>query len=101
MSKTIELSIPHKLSQDEARSRLQNGIADFRRQHGGKIANVEEQWTGNHLDFKFSVLAQNATGRVDVEPDVVKLSIDLPWLLAALAQKIRPQVEQEGRKLLE
>jgi hypothetical protein len=101
MSKTIELSIPHKLSQDEARTRLQNGIADFRRQYGGKLANVEEQWTGNHLDFKFSVMAQRATGRVDVDPDKVKLSIDLPWMLAALAQKIRPQVEQEGRKLLE
>ena len=99
-NKTIELSLPHHLSQDEARTRLQKGIADFRQQHGGKLASVEEQWTGNHLDFQFAVMGQRATGRVDVDPEVVRLSIDLPWLLAMLAEKIRPQIEQEGRRLL-
>lgn len=100
MTKTISVSIPHRLTQEEARTRLQNGIADLKTKHAGKITNLEETWTGNQLAFKLAAMGQKISGRVDVQPDAVKLDVDLPWLLAMLANKIRPQVEQEGRKLL-
>ena len=44
---------------------------------------------------------QTINGRIDVEATVVKVELELPWLLAAMAEKIRPQIEQEGRKMLE
>jgi hypothetical protein len=100
VTKTISVSIPHRLTQEEARTRLQNGIADLKTKHAGKITNLEETWTGNQLAFKLAAMGQKISGRVDVQPDAVKLDVDLPWLLAMLANKIRPQVEQEGRKLL-
>ena len=100
-TKTISVSIPHRLSQDEARSRLQNGITDLKTKFGGQVGTVDETWTGNQMAFRFAVMGQAVTGRVDVQPDVVKLDVDLPFLIAMLADRIRPQIEQEGRKLLE
>ena len=41
------------------------------------------------------------TGRLDVLPHAVKLEVELPWLLAAFANQFRPQVEREGRRMLE
>ena len=97
----MSISIPHSLTQEQARAKLQKGIADLRTQHAGKVGAIEEKWTDNRMDFAIDVMGQKLTGRVDVLSDAVKLDIDLPWLLSMLADKIKPQIEQQGRKMLE
>ena len=99
--KTLTVSIPHNLTQQEARARLENGFADLRQKYAGKIADVNEQWTGNHMDLNLKVMSQQLTGRLDVEADLVRVEVDLPWVLAMFANRFRPQVEQEARKMLE
>lgn len=101
MNKTISISIPHRLTQEEARTRLQSGVADLRTKFAGNVASVQETWTGNRMDFRLSAMGQPITGRVDVQAEAVKIDIDLPWLIATLAEKFRPKIEQEGRKMLE
>jgi hypothetical protein len=100
-TKTINLSIPHRLSTDEARTRIQNTIAGLKNQHAARLAQVEERWTGNHMDFRLGVMGQFVTGRVDVSERSVDLAIDLPWILAMFADKVRGEVQREGTKLLE
>ena len=100
-NQTISITIPHKLSQDDARARLQNGIIELKGKYGDKVAAMDETWNGNQMAFKLSAMGQAITGRVDVQPQAVKLDVDLPWLLAMLADRIKPQIEQEGRKMLE
>lgn len=100
-NRTIAVSIPHKLTQEQARARLQDGIAELKAKHAGGVANVAETWNGNQMSFHVTAMGQSITGRIEVQPTAVKLDVDLPWLLAMLAEKIRPQIEQEGRKMLE
>ena len=99
--KTIHLSVPHRLNADDARTRVQGAIADLKRQHAARFAQVDEAWSGNRMDFRLSVMGQSVTGRVDVVDQAVNLEIDLPWILAMLADKIRGTVQREGTKLLE
>ena len=100
-TKTINLSIPHRLSTGEARTRIQNTLAGLKSQHAAKLAQVDERWTGDHMDFRLAVMGQSVTGRVDVRQSAVDLSIDLPWILAMFADKVRGDVQREGTKLLE
>jgi hypothetical protein len=100
-NKTITVTIPHRLTQDQARARLQKGIADLKAEHAKSIAQVDETWTGNQLSFKLAAMGQSVTGHVDVQPSAIKLDIDLPWMLAMFAEKFRPKIEEEGRKMLE
>jgi hypothetical protein len=100
-SKTITVSIPSRLGQAETKRRLQDGVSHLRSQYANQIASVEETWTGDHMAFKVNALGQSLTGRLDVLAESVKLEIDLPWLLAAFAEKIKGEIEQRGRKLLE
>jgi putative polyhydroxyalkanoate system protein len=101
-NQTISVSIPHRLTQDEARRRLERGIADLKSKHAkGAAADVQEAWNGNQMTFRVAAMGQSVTGKVDVTPDAVKVDVELPWLLAMIANKIRPQIEQEGRKMLE
>ena len=100
-NKTITITIPHRLTQQEARARLQKGITDLKAQHAASIAQVSETWNGDQMSFRLTAMGQSITGRVDVQPSAIKLDIDLPWLLAAFAEKIKGQVEQRGRQMLE
>ena len=100
-NKTITITIPHRLTQQEARARLQKGITDLKAQHAASIAQVAETWNGDQMSFRLTAMGQAITGRVDVQPSAIKLDIDLPWLLAAFAEKFRPRIEQEGRRMLE
>ena len=101
MNKTIDVSIPHRLGRAEAKSRLQGGAERLRSQFGGQAAQVQETWQGDHAEFRFAAMGQAITGRMDVLDDAIKLSVDLPCVLAMIADKIKGRVEQEGRKLLE
>ena len=101
MSRQITISIPHKHSAEEVKSRLANAIADARGKHPTLFAGARETWSGNRMDFTFSTMGQTVSGDVVIEPSVVHLHVNLPWVLAMLADKLRPQLEAEGRKLLE
>jgi hypothetical protein len=101
MNKTVTITIPHKLTVDEVKSRLNNGIADARRNFAAQIGTVQETWNGDRMDFRLAAMGQQVTGRVDVQPSELRFEIDLPFMLAMLADRLRGAVEEHGRKLLE
>ena len=45
-------------------------------------------------------MGQSITGRMDVEADAIKPSVDVPWIFAVFADKVRGRIEHEARKLL-
>ena len=102
-TKKLTLSIPHRLGEAEAASRLRAGVTDYRTRFGDKLAQVDDRWdpAGRRMDFRLGVMGQFVTGNVLVRPETVDLEVELPWILAMLAETIRGKVEQEGRKLLE
>jgi hypothetical protein len=100
--KSIKIAIPHRLSRQEATRRLQSGFADFRKQYdASNLAQMEDRWTGDHMDFKATAFGQLITGRIDVRDSSVDVEVDLPWLFAVLAEKVKGQLQQAGHKLLE
>ena len=62
---------------------------------------LENHWTGNHLDFRISAIGQTVTGKIDVAEDHVMLAVELPWMLAMLAQKAQGLIQSKGQLLLE
>ena len=64
------------------------------------MGGAQETWTGNRMDFRFAVMGQSVTGDVLIDPKMVHLHVNLPLVLAMLAEKLKPQLESEGKKLL-
>jgi hypothetical protein len=101
MSKPLLVSIPHHLGKAEALRRLQSGLAKVSTNFGHLFTVQEETWTGDHLSFRISALAQVASGTIDVAEDHVAVEIVLPWLLAQLVDKLQPLIRREGALMLE
>lgn len=100
MATPITISIPHQLGRAEARRRIENGFGSFRAQIPG-AQSLAHDWEDDRLNFALQGLGQRVTGRLDVLDDAVKIEIDLPAFLAAIADKIKAKVQKQGRLLLE
>jgi Putative polyhydroxyalkanoic acid system protein (PHA_gran_rgn) len=101
MSRPVVVTIPHRLSRQEAVKRLKTGFSNVRSSFGQGFVVVKDEWAGDHLDFRASLLGQTTTGSVDVADDHVRLEVQLPWVLALLAEKAKALVQREGRLMLE
>ena len=99
-SQSLELSIPHNTTRDEARRRLETGIDRVVADHGGKVSRVERAWSGDRLDFAVAALGQRVAGHLDVGESAVRVHVTLPWLLARFADRLRPMIEKEAKQML-
>jgi hypothetical protein len=100
----VTVNIPHSLGKDEARRRIEEGFGRMRQQMVGGLGAmlaIHERWEGDRLHFEGGSLGQKLTGRLDVFADSVRVEIDLPEILAAIADKIAGRLKTEGQKLLE
>lgn len=101
MSKPLVVSIPHRLGKKEAIRRLKCGLGEAQSRFSHLFTVQEETWTGDHLQFRLSALAQTISGGIDVADDQVRLEVTLPWLLAKIAATLQPLVRKEGTLMLE
>jgi putative polyhydroxyalkanoate system protein len=96
----LTVSIPHQLSREEAKRRVEELVGNLQRQYGGMASRVEQSWTEDTMNFAVSAMGVSVTGEVLVTDDAVRLDVVLPFALAMLAGTVRQQIEEEGRKLL-
>ena len=101
MSKPLVVSIPHHLGRQEAARRLRDGLTHIKAGYASTVSVLEDRWTGDTLAFRIAALGQQASGTIDVKDDQVTCSVQLPWVLALIAEKARGLIAKEGTLLLE
>ena len=107
MARPVSVTIPHALGKDEARRRIEEGFGKMRQQMTsglgpmGSMLSFQDHWEGDRLVFEGGGLGQKMTGRLDVRADAVEIQVDVPDMLAAIADKVIGKLKTEGQKLLE
>jgi hypothetical protein len=102
MSQPVSVNIPHALGSAEARRRLEQGFDNVERQMTGGLGLIsfEKRWEGNRMHLQGRLMGQTITGRLEVLEQAVEMQIDLPDLLAAIANRIAGNLKTETQKLL-
>ena len=101
MSKPLVVSIPHNLGKAEAMNRLKGGLTRLKSQFGDKIAAVDETWSGDRMDFRVGAMGQTINGNLEVFEEQVRVEVQLPWLLAMVAEKAKNFIQKQGTLMLE
>ena len=101
MSQPLVVSIPHRLGRQEARRRLDSGIARLRPELGILLSGLNYHWEQDTLNFSGSAMWQRISGRIEVLDDAVRVEIDLPWVMRVLRDTITKRVRGRGIALLE
>jgi hypothetical protein len=104
MTRPVRTQIPHELGKDEARRRLESGFAQIETHLGqamfGAVA-FTNRWVGDRLFFDGSALGQKISGRLEVLANSVIVELDLPTILALVADRLLSRVNKETQVLLE
>jgi predicted lipid carrier protein YhbT len=101
MSKPLIVVVPHQLGQAEARRRLDDALGQAKAMLGQKVTSLDGRWTENHLDLMIGALGQKVTAALDVAVDHVRVEVQLPWMLAMIAEKATGFIRKQGQLLLE
>jgi len=93
---TIDIRRTHTLAKDEAKKRAE----ELARGMEGKLG-LQWQWEGDHIRFEApSGPAKGTTGTVEVTDSMVRVQIDLPFLLRVLKGKVESKVNEKLDQVL-
>jgi Putative polyhydroxyalkanoic acid system protein (PHA_gran_rgn) len=95
------VSIPHRLGREEAKRRLDAGIGRLGAELGAIVGRLDYGWDADTLNFRAAAMWQTITGRVEVLDDLVRIEIDLPWMMRLLADTITHRVRGRAAAMLE
>jgi hypothetical protein len=94
----FNLDVPHNLSADEAKSRLERFIEMLKSQHGDKVSDLEQSWAGNKLSFGFKTYGFKIGGAIESLDNRLAVSGDIPFAAMMFKGKIESEIrEQLGR----
>jgi hypothetical protein len=96
----VTVKIPHELGRAEVKRRLQERLRGIKEQPSALLANLQETWVEDRLDFSLWAMGQFISGHLLVEDRAVDLQVELPWLLSMLAKPIKQRIEQNLHPLL-
>ncbi len=96
----FNLTVPHRLSQDEALKRTKGLLEQAKRQHGDKIKNLSERWDGNRGTFSCSIVGYSVDGTLTIGKDQIVLDGTLPWKAVILKPVIASLIRGAAEKAL-
>jgi hypothetical protein len=103
MGQTIVVNVPHNLGKVEAKRRIQEGFGSMQQLKDGGLPGVfsfEKRWDGDQFHFEAGGLGQKISAMLEIVEDSVKINIEVPNLLAGIAEVIKGAVTKQTVKAL-
>ncbi len=101
MAEKITVNVPHKLTRETAKDRIESGFSKVQEQIAGKSVEIQQNWQGDNLLFSAGAMGQKITGKLTVFDDKVLIEVDLPWILAKLSGGIQDKLKKGTQLLLD
>lgn len=101
MSESITINVPHKLTKQEARNRIEGGFDKVGEQIGAKGVAIQQNWVEDIMNFEAGAMGQTISGTLEVTDSHVNIAIDLPWFLAKLGSGLKERLSKTTQVLLE
>jgi len=100
MSNTITITVPHDLGVEAAKKRLSERMEALQREYVDKFGRSEVTWAGDVATVRVSAIGQTAMGQITVLPGLVRIEVQLPWLLAKLAGRVQTVLSHNANDVL-
>ncbi|MGD9545666.1 MAG: polyhydroxyalkanoic acid system family protein [Methylocystis sp.] len=100
MSNAITITVPHNLGVEAAKARVSEQLTKMQRDYVNKVAHSEVTWAGDVATVRVAALGQTATAQIAVLKDLLRVDIQLPWVLAALSGKVQQVISRNADEAL-
>lgn len=92
--------VPHTLTKDEARSRLERFIDMLTAKKGNQLSDLQQSWEGDTLKFHFKTYGIAIDGGITVGDNDLDLAGDLPFAAMMFKGKIETEIREQLEKLV-
>lgn len=93
----IRLEVSHRLGSKQALERIKKLLEGLKTKFSGQFTDLDEKWEENNGFFKVKVMGMNASGKLEVTENLVKIEVDIPtdsaFLVLIISATIRSQAE--------
>ncbi|TLG78930.1 polyhydroxyalkanoic acid system family protein [Methylocystis sp. B8] len=100
MSNAITVTVPHDLGVEWAKARVSEQLTKMQREYIDKVAHSEVSWEGDVATVRVKALGQAASAQITVLKDLLRIDIQLPWLLAALSGAVQQVISRNANEAL-
>jgi putative polyhydroxyalkanoate system protein len=92
--------VPHQLTKDEARSRLERFAESLQRKFQDKVSDLKQTWEGDTLRFGFKTYGIQLDGGITVAENELNLAGDIPFSAMMFRGKIESAIREELERLV-
>ncbi|NOZ40394.1 MAG: hypothetical protein GXP24_09230 [Planctomycetes bacterium] len=92
----INLEIPHQLSAEEARSRLERFTETLPQD---QVSDLEQSWNGNTLTFGFKTFGIKIDGDLTAVDEKLLVNVELPFAAMMFKGKIESGIKKQLERL--
>jgi hypothetical protein len=100
MGQIVSVDVKHGLGAEEAKRRVQAGIEAMKAKYGEQLAFAQVEFNDMHADVVFTAMGHSLKGAFDFLPDCVRVSLELPWVLALVAEKAKALIAHKTEDML-
>lgn len=94
----FHLEIPHSLTADDAKSRLERFVESLQAKFQDKVSDLNQTWNGNTLGFGFKTFGIKIAGSITAQENKLDVDGDIPFTAMMFKGKIESEIrEQLGR----
>jgi hypothetical protein len=97
---SLNITVPHRLDQDEAMRRIQGLLTEIKRDYGDRVTDVREAWRDDGGDFAFRAMGFSVSGSLQVRPGEVVLKGDYPLAARPFKGRIESMIRDRAEQLL-
>ena len=94
------MTIPHSLPQEKALERIKKLLSETKRDHGDKIQDLRENWSGNEGVFSFTAQGYAISGTLIVKPSSIELNGKIPFAVSLFKGRITKMIDEKAAELL-
>lgn len=94
------VTVPHPLTKEEARSRLERFIEMMQSKFEGKVSDLNQSWEGDTLNFGFKTFGIQLSGKIAVNDHDLKLDGDLPFAAMMFKGKIESDIKEQLERIV-
>jgi hypothetical protein len=97
----MEITVKHKLSFQEAISRMKDLEQRLKQEYKDELQQVEVNWNDNRADVILKAMGMKAKGYMLVEEDRIYMNIKLPLILSTFKTELQNEIVKVLNEILD
>jgi hypothetical protein len=96
----FHLEVPHNLTADEAKSRLERFVESLQAKFQDKVSDLTQSWNDNTLSFSFKTFGFKVGGAIASLEKKLDVSGDIPIAAMMFKGKIETEIREQLSRLM-